>query len=132
MGGERDLSTLLNTLRPELRPGHYVFTSTTGDVPTGASPVATVRDEEGLTIVLPRVQADDLGLDYDFVAAWITLRANSALDAVGLTAAVATRLAKAGIACNVIAGRHHDHLFVPADRADAALGALNDLAAQNA
>lgn len=132
MGGERDLSTLLNTLRPELHPGHYVFTSTTDVVPTGASPVATVRDEEGLTIVLPRDQADDLGLDYDFVASWITLRANSALDAVGLTATVATRLAKAGIACNVIAGRHHDHLFVPADRADAALGALNDLAAQNA
>lgn len=127
MGGERDLSTLLKALRPELRPGQYVFTSTTDDVPPGASPVATVREEEGLTLVLPRDEADALGLDYDFVAAWITLRVHSALDAVGLTAAVATRLASAGIACNVFAGRHHDHLFVPADKAQSALTVLAQL-----
>ncbi len=131
MSGERDLPTLLRALRPQLRPGTYVFTTTT-TVPAGAAPVVTVREDEGLTLVLDQHQADHLGLPYDYAAAWITLRVHSALDAVGLTAAVASTLATAGIACNVVAGYHHDHLFVPAHQAHAALDALNDLAAPDA
>ena len=46
---------------------------------------------------------------------------------VGLTAAVAVALADAGIACNVVAAVHHDHLFVPVESADAALAALRAL-----
>ena len=76
-----------------------------------------------------RERADALGVSYDYLAAWITLRVHSALDAVGLTAAVSTALAGAGISCNVIAGYHHDHLLVPADRAADALEALSGLAA---
>jgi hypothetical protein len=59
----------------------------------------------------------------------ITLRVHSALDGVGLTAAFSSELAAAGISCNVVAGYHHDHIFVPdadADRAMAALHALSD------
>jgi hypothetical protein len=52
---------------------------------------------------------------------------HSALDAVGLTAAVSTALADAGLSCNVIAGYHHDHLLVPADRVAEALAVLSDL-----
>jgi len=57
-------------------------------------------------------------------AAWLTLAVASDLHDVGLTAAVAGALADAGIACNVLAAVHHDHLFVPLERADAALAAL--------
>ena len=85
---------------------------------------ATVREDEGLSVVLRRERADALGLAYDYVAAWITLRVHSALDAVGVTAAVSTALAAAGLSCNVIAGYHHDHLLVPADRTDEALAVL--------
>lgn len=60
-------------------------------------------------------------------AAWLTLSVQSDLHDVGLTAAVATTLAQAGIAYNVVAAVHHDHLFVPADAADAALAALATL-----
>jgi hypothetical protein len=127
--GERDLTTLLATLRPERHPGTFVFTTSRAGVPGGASPVATVVEDEGLTLVLPRAQADALGLPYDFTASWITLRVHSALDAVGLTAAVAVALAEAGIPCNVVAGNHHDHLFVPADHSDAALTILAGIAA---
>jgi hypothetical protein len=54
----------------------------------------------------------------------ITLNVYSALDGVGLTAAVARALADLGIACNMVAGFHHDHAFVPATRADDALQGL--------
>jgi hypothetical protein len=53
---------------------------------------------------------------------------HSALGGVGLTAAVAAALARQGIACNVVAGFHHDHLFVPWQRAEDALEALRDIA----
>ena len=57
----------------------------------------------------------------------ITLGVQSSLAAVGLTARVATILAERGIAANVIAGYHHDHVFVPWDRRDEALQALRAL-----
>ena len=68
-----------------------------------------------------------LGLTYDYVAAWITLQVHSALDAVGLTSAVSRVLAEAGLSCNVIAGYHHDHLLVSAERGHEAVALLRDL-----
>ena len=92
---------------------------------------ATIREPEGLTAVIRREHADALGLPYDYLAAWITLRVHSALDAVGLTAAVSTALADAGLSCNVLAGYYHDHLLVRADRAPEALKVLSELSHAN-
>jgi len=87
---------------------------------------AMVREAEGVTLVLP---AEHPALPAEAAHfAQITLDVRSALDGVGLTAAVATALAAKRIACNVVAGAHHDHLFVPADRAEAALACLRDIA----
>lgn len=130
MAGERDLQKLLPGLRPVLNPGRYVFCTRPGKVPAGLRPVVTVAEPEGVTFVVAQEEADPLGLPYEYVAAWITLRVHSALDAVGLTAAVAGALAERGISCNVVAGFHHDHLFVPAEDADRALAALDSLAAR--
>ena len=80
-----------------------------------------------MTVILEESDAVRLGLAPHFRAAWITLTVDSALDLVGLTAAVATALTKADISCNVVAGLHHDHLFVPVDKADAALEVLRRL-----
>jgi len=129
MSGERDLRRLLDTMRPELNPGRYVFTTVDGPMPAGLTPVVTVAEDEGLTLVLSQEQADAAGLSYDYVAGWITLRVHSALDAVGLTAAVARELAeRGGLSCNVVAGFHHDHLFVPFERAAEAVALLVELA----
>ena len=49
---------------------------------------------------------------------------HSSLAAVGLTAAVAAALADHGISANVVAAFYHDHIFVPAERAEEALAAL--------
>lgn len=126
MSGERDLDVLLRSIRPERQPGRFVF-ATVAQAPDGVEPVACVREPEGLSIVLAQDDADHLGLPYDFVAAMITLRVHSSLDAVGLTAAVASTLAEAGISCNVVAGYFHDHVFVPIEHADRATHLLKAL-----
>ena len=128
MSGETDLATLLASMEPELRPGEYVYVVV--DDLDGVEPEATVREPEGLSAVLTRERADALGLPYDYVAAWITLRVHSALAAVGLTAAVSRALAQAGLSCNVIAGYHHDHLLVPAGRGEEALAVLRRLSSR--
>ncbi|MEV8093403.1 ACT domain-containing protein [Kitasatospora sp. NPDC085879] len=129
MAAERDLTALLAGLRPVLNPGRYVYCTLPGKVPPGLRPVVTVAEAEGVTVVVPQEEADSLGLRYEYIAGWITLRIHSALEAVGLTAAVATALADHGISCNVAAGFHHDHLFVPAADAERALRALEELSA---
>lgn len=91
--------------------------------------LGSFREREGLTVILPRQQAERLGLGFDYVAAWITLNVHSALEAVGLTAAFAGALGKAGISCNVIAGYYHDHLFVGQADAGRAMQVLQQLAA---
>ncbi|MGQ5633305.1 MULTISPECIES: ACT domain-containing protein [unclassified Streptomyces] len=128
MTGETDLQRLLRDLRPELNPGRFVFTTAEGGVPSGVSPVVTVAEQEGLTLVVPQAEADGAGMAYDYVAGWITLRVHSALAAVGLTAAVSRALADAGLSCNVVAGFHHDHLFVPYEDAEHAVEVLRRLA----
>lgn len=115
------------SLQPELHPGRYVFVTVAEGVPLGCAPVATMVEPEGLTLVLAQREADEAGLAYDYVAGWITLRVVSTLEEVGLTAAFSTRLAAEGISCNVIAGYHHDHLFVPYDRAVEAVALLAEV-----
>ena len=88
---------------------------------------ASIREPEGLSVILAEEDAVDLRLPIAFIAAWITLAVNSDLAAVGLTAAFSTALGQAGISCNVVAGVHHDHLFVPVDQAQQAMAVLHAL-----
>lgn len=132
MTGESDLHRLLSGMRPQLNPGRYVFTTVQGEIPSGVTPVVTVAEQEALTLILRQEEADAAGLAYDYVAGWITLRVHSALEAVGLTAAFARELAELGLSCNVVAGYHHDHLFVPHEHAARAVAALEDLARRSA
>lgn len=122
MSGETDLATLLANMRPQVRDGAYEFE--TAEAPTAAqlaAAVVVVREDEGVTLVRP---TDDRNPD---AMTWITLTVHSSLQAVGLTAAVATALAARGIACNVVAGFHHDHLFVPFARRLEAVQALAEI-----
>jgi hypothetical protein len=126
MTGERDLGRLLAGLSPERRHGEVVIVA----VPdaAGLPALATVTEEDAITVVLRREDADRLGLGYDWVAAWVTLTVHSSWEAVGMTAAVAQALADVGIPCNVLAGFRHDHLLIPIEQADAAIAALRSLA----
>ena len=126
MAGELDLARMLASLDVEQRPGRFAFV--TGDWPALRSVAhATISEREGLTLVVTEDDARSVGAPVDFEAAWLTLTVWSSLEAVGLTAAVSRVLADAGIACNMIAGYHHDHLLVPADRAAEAIHLLRTL-----
>ena len=127
MTGERDLDRMLADLKPSLLPGEFVFCSLPGaqygDY-AELAPLASVIEPEGLSLVLTREAADRAGMGYDSIHRCISLGVHSSLEAVGLTAAVATRLAGQGISANVIAGCFHDHVLVPVERAGDALAAL--------
>lgn len=128
---ESALPTLLRTLAPALRDGEWTFcTLPRADAaPLLAEALATFQEDEGTSLVLPLARARALGLATSGVWRCITLAVHSSLDAVGMIAAVATALAERGIAVNPIAAHHHDHLLVPAPRADEAMDALRALAA---
>lgn len=133
MSGEMDLQKMLATLSPELMDGEFVFCSLP-DARYGdhaeLEPVATVREGEGLTFVIPRARADAHGMAYESVFRGITLSVHSSLDAVGLTAAFSTQLTAHGISANVLAGFFHDHIFVQKDLAEQAMAALRELSSQ--
>ena len=112
-------------VQPDLHHEPYVFAA--AQAPPGVSPFALILEDEGPTLILTRADADQSGLAYDYVAARITLRVNSRLTDVGLTARFSRTLAMSGIGCNVIAGLAHDHLFVPWDQRSQALTLLREL-----
>jgi hypothetical protein len=127
VAGVTDLDQLLRSMEPVALEGQYVFVAVEEDDLRELTYSAMVREHEGPSLVMRRQDADEAGLAYDFVAAWITLEVHSDLEAVGLTAAFATALGDRGISCNVIAGLRHDHLLVPVERKDDALEALRRL-----
>ncbi len=117
---------MLDSLTVERRPGTYTFV--TGDWPQlRRCAAATIREDEGETYVVLGDEARAAGAAVEFDSAWLTVTVHSSLEAVGLTAAVSHVLSDAGIACNMLAGYFHDHLLVPADRADDAVAALSTL-----
>ncbi|CAE7213294.1 GIP, partial [Symbiodinium microadriaticum] len=64
---------------------------------------------------------------YSYVSAWITLTVHSSLEAVGLTAAFASALAREGISANVVAAFFHDHVFVDIKDAERAVATLQKM-----
>jgi len=128
MAGEpvSGLKDMLAGMNPHCDPRPHQFL----DLPTEDAnadwiddPFAVIREDEGVTYIVATDKA--VGNEQDF--ARITLQVHSALQGVGLTAAVANALAEADVACNVIAGFHHDHLFVPWYRREDAMVILKRL-----
>ncbi|MBS1936015.1 MAG: ACT domain-containing protein [Bacteroidetes bacterium] len=112
-------------MKPELNEGDYVFCTIKEDkkIPPDLI-VCSFKEQEGVTLILKKKDADAARLKYPFIAAWITLTVHSSLEAVGLTAAVATALAKENISCNVVAAFYHDHIFVAKEDAARAIKIL--------
>lgn len=128
--GERDLGRLLAGLDPHLDARSRVIVR----LPEAEAEawlreaLAVVREPEATTLVLDSEAAKRGDLPVAEHWARITLRVYSDLAAVGLVAAVSTRLAAHGIPVNALAGFYHDHLLVPWERREEALDALSQLA----
>lgn len=127
--GERDLASLLHSLNPQLDESRYVYATipVVGRMPAGIEPLFTFREAEGLTLVVEESKARSTGLAVTYPCRRIVLAVHSSLEAVGLLAAVTDRLARAGISVNAVSAFYHDHLFVPAERAEEALDVLRSL-----
>ncbi len=130
MPGEIDLPKLIASMSPELVPGVFVFATLPPGKqrPAGMDPVMTFREREGETLILSEEQAGAAALASTFRSRMITLNVHSSLDAVGFLATITAHLAAAGMGVNPVSAYFHDHLFVPADRAEEALSILQALA----
>ncbi len=125
MSGEVDLQKLITGMKPELNPGEYVYClADSKEHAAVLDPIFTFIEEEGVTMILPKEKADAMNIPYTTTFAWITLTVHSALEAVGLTAAVSKSLTESNISCNVVAAYYHDHIFVPANDSARAMHAL--------
>ncbi|MDT0594894.1 ACT domain-containing protein [Glaciecola petra] len=131
MVGITELDKLLSAMSPELQRQEFVFCTVAGDIGDYSSlnPIAIFVESEGLTLILEKSTAEKAGLKFEGSFRQITLTVHSSLEAVGLTAAVSTKLASKGISANVIAAYYHDHIFVQSSKADAALLALQEFGA---
>ncbi|EGQ7678858.1 MULTISPECIES: ACT domain-containing protein [Vibrio harveyi group] len=131
MSGITDLDELLRSMSPKLAESEFVFCTVSGVLTdyVELNPVATFIESEGLTLVLEKSAAEKAGLSFNGTYSQITLTVHSSLEAVGLTAAVASKLASKGISANVIAAYYHDHIFVQSGKAEAAVSALEEFSA---
>jgi hypothetical protein len=127
--GHTDLRAILESMEPRLSEIEHGF-GTVAYAEAAAIPglVATFFEEEGLSVIAPAAALDEAGIAHSPGWARISLTIHSSLSAVGLTAALATALAEAGISANVVAAYHHDHVFVPWEERHRAIEILSRLA----
>lgn len=124
----QDLDSVLASLDAKIE-GRYVFT--TGDkMPEGTKVFACIHETAATTWVIDVADASRLGIPTDECYTHISVGANTALNSVGVTAALTQTLATREIPCNVIAGFYQDHLFVPETKAGEAKAILKALSKQ--
>lgn len=117
-------------LLPELQPGEYVFCTfptIEWEVMALLDPICVFREEEGISLIIAKEIADRIESPYEITFRLISFTADTSLNAVGITAEFSSKLAEKGISANVVAAYHHDHIFVPATQADAAIKILKNL-----
>jgi hypothetical protein len=132
--GEMNLAKLLTSMDPELDPELYVFCCLPV-LPSNVSemkPRMIFQESEGFTLILTQQNAQVHSLDYNYPCRRIVLNVHSSLDAVGFLARITTHLAsrhneRKPISVNPVSAYHHDHLFIPEDRANDAMERLYEL-----
>ncbi|MGX5172560.1 ACT domain-containing protein [Aliikangiella sp. IMCC44653] len=130
MNGETDLKKLIATMQPQLSDKSFVFCCidlAQWEKVLLIKPIGFFQEEDGFTLIVEKQIAQQYQLEYSGEYKKITLQVYSSLQAVGLTAAVATQLAKFNISANVVAGYHHDHIFVPLGTENTAIDCLQQL-----
>lgn len=129
MVGINNLKILLKEMKPKLHEKEFVFCTVSEEhfPKLKIKPRLVFKEDEGITVVLERKDANANLLSYSGVWALITLTVHSDLSAVGFLAAITNKLAESGISVNVVSAYHHDHLFVPIEKAEKTLQLLRKL-----
>ena len=137
--GETSLQALLSTLDLVLHEATYVFLSIPDSQFVAPFPIPLhdiqmfFREAEGATLIVRQDVAERFELtlsedyQYQYPCRMITCNVHSSLEAVGFMAHLATKLADRGISVNPVSGYFHDHLFVPVERAEEAVGILEQV-----
>lgn len=124
---------MLAGMTPVLKQESFVFCTTRDAIlaeQARSAALSWFREDEGTAMILELKIAASLGFDTTMPMNRIVLEVFSALDGVGLTAAVSTALAGDNIPCNMVSAYHHDNVFVPVALADRAMYILHSLQAQ--
>ncbi len=111
-------------LLPHIEPDQYIFSSLPS-LPISIKPLMMFQEKEGTTYILKLSDAEALGIEYAQKWSWISLGYHSDLEMTGLTAAISKILGDEKIPCNIVAAFHHDHIFVPFDKAQRACSLIN-------
>ena len=129
MSSESDSDILLKSMNPVLHDGEFVFCTVSQEQADRlvAESVCMFRENEGVSVILPRELAERHTIPYDYISRMITLTVHSSLDAVGFLAVITGKLAEHGISVNPVSAYHHDYLFVPSVKAGEAMEILAQL-----
>lgn len=121
---------MLKDIDPKLLDEEYIYYSVPnakyGDC-SELNPIFSFHEDEGLTLVILKSEADKHNIMYDDVFCCISLGLHSSLLSVGLTAAISSKLAESGICANMAAGYFHDHIFIPLNKAQKAMKLLSEI-----
>ncbi|NOD63562.1 MULTISPECIES: ACT domain-containing protein [unclassified Ruegeria] len=118
-----ETNAMIAGMRPALQPGEFAFVVWPQEEAWPEGTRASCIEAEGLSLIIPVGAAPEDAVPMRC----ITLQVHSSLEGVGLTAAVSTALAENNIPANMVAGYHHDHVYVPSTLAEKALAVLKDL-----
>lgn len=119
----KETDAMIAGMRPSAQPGEYAFVIWPSDKNWPEGTRASCIEAEGLSLIVPIQAASQDAVPMRC----ITLQVHSSLEGVGLTAAVSAALAQSGIPANMVAGFHHDHVYVPAALVDDAMDVLERL-----
>ena len=121
--GETDLQSLLKQMQPVLDDEQMVFCSLQADEAEKylTSCQGYYREQEGISLILNKHQADLDNLTYGPVFRRISLMVHSSLEAVGFLSRITEILAAQGISVNVVSGYFHDHLYINVKEAENAV-----------
>jgi|TARA_B000000475_G_scaffold133548_1_gene107688 hypothetical protein len=130
MPGQTDLKKILESIDPYLVDESFIFMTTDqslSSISNTLNPIASFKENEGLSIVITQATADKNAITYDSVFSCISLGVHSSLESYGLISTISRELTQNNISTNVFSGYYHDHIFVQSEKADKALEIISKI-----
>ena len=130
MSGQTDLKKILESIDPYLVDESFIFMTTDqslSSISNTLNPIASFKENEGLSIVITQATADKNAITYDSVFSCISLGVHSSLESYGLISTISRELTQNNISTNVFSGYYHDHIFVQSGKADKALKIISKI-----